>query len=247
MNLIQNLTVIIDKANNVAENYAYAVSDLRGEFARIIGLMNPAAASVRRAFINAGIKLCDKRLNQYRLDLEASTEEVMRHAMVAAGVDPDEFLKRSGKSLVEYIKELNYSTVFGVSGLAQRDVKYGSDQLKVISFNVLQNMANAGLQNAVKGAVVKNIVANANYVGKNGKPWRSITSSFLATKHHLITVFNETTIYVGLETGRTDFVIRSIGSAMGMADSVIDVEGYRSIRDEVFHPNARSLIYIANK
>ena len=243
MGILVNLAEISAATAAVTENYSAVVNDLRGEFAKLLAMANPAAAAIRRLFVNVGLRLVDKRLSLYRADLELATQNVIRSALINAGVEPDEFLKQHGKPLMDYAKELVYATTFGIGTLAKKDVKYGADQLRALSFNVLTTMSNAGFRNAVKGAVVRNIVAGANYTGRDGKPWRTIRSASLGTRHHLLTMFNETTLYVGLVMGDSEFVIRAAHATNPYDGMEITPEEYRHIKEAAFHPNANALIY----
>jgi len=243
MAIIQSLAVIASSTDRASRNYSAGVNDVRGEFFRILAARDAVTTALRRSFIDTALRLFDKRLSQYREDLKRSTDEVMRHAMLAAGVDSDEFLKSDGGELSNYLDELIYATVFSVSNMATRDVMHGSNQLKLVAFNTLEMMANNGLQNAIKGAAIKAIVGGSVYVGSGDKPWRSIATSWLSTRHHLITVFNETTLYVGSKSGDKYFVVRSANKQNPESDAVITVERYQQIRDKVFHPNSKALIY----
>lgn len=243
MSAINSMMNINNFAATVSENYAAAINDLRGEFSQILGLRNPAAAAIRRRFTDIAIRLFDKRLHKYKSDLEGATVSVMRDALLSASIDPDAFLKTHGKPLLDYIQELVFLTTLGVSNLAKKDVKYGADKLKALSFDVLTTMTRSGIKNAVSGAVVKSMLAGSNYSKKDGRPWRSIVSSELATRYHLITVFNETTIFAGSELGDEEFIIKSAISSNRFNNQVITANEYQLIREKAFHPNSNSLIF----
>lgn len=233
----------------VAKNYNDFVNDLRGEFALLLAAKNPAAATIRHRFIDAALRLCDERVLRYKDDLTSATELIVQQAL-SSSLLPEEigpFMKRHEKELLVSITESVYLTTLHIANLAKRDVKFGGDQLRRLGFNVMMTVANAGIKNAIKGAVIKNVIAARNYTTPSGKPWSSIGSSKLATRHHLITTFNEITLFVGSKMGDKEFVIKTINLANPYSDRVISLADYNDIRERAFHPNANALIYRKNK
>lgn len=243
--MIADLFSIDRNTEIVATHYANLVNDYRGEFAASIYQKNPALVSVRQKFSAIAQKTSIKRLADYEVALQLATDAVKELALNASlGVDERlTFKKTHDKRLALYLKECNRLTMMSVSGSSMRDIKFGCDQLKTISFNVMTTMQNAGTSNAIKGAIVKSVVGGKNYTGVNGKEWRSITAVNAITRFHLLTVFNEVTLFVGSESGDSEFLIKTALSRNPLSNATITLQEYNEMRAKAFHPNANALIY----
>lgn len=249
MGITSDLIAINRRVKLLTDVYGSLINDYRGLFALSVSSKNPGLALVRRKFTDAAVRIGDRRIREYRQYLKTATNGVIQQALDAA-LSPEEraaFYAKNEKRLQDYSEEMTQFTTFSVEGLVRRDIKFGRDQLRTIGFNVMMTMTNAGIKNAIKGAVVKNMVAGNNYTGNNGKEWGSINSVGFITRQHLITVFNEITLLAGANAGDTEFVIKTFNKTNQFSDSVISPSNYEEIKSRAFHPNSNALIYRKNK
>jgi len=243
--LLTDLFTINQQAQSVSENYEALINDYRGELASSVAKKNPALASTRRTFVAMAAKNASSRLTEFERDLTIATNAVMRLALKDS-LSSDEliaFNEQYDTTLAVYLKDCVRSTLMSVRGLSSRDIKFGNDQLKSIGFMIMLNADNAGIVNAIKGAVVSSVVGGGNYTGKNGKEWRSITAVRAITRQHLLTVFNEVTLFAGKMLGDSGFIIDTVSRSNPYNNKVISLIEYDAIRASVFHPNANALIY----
>ena len=243
--LVNDLLSINNRTTAVSQNYDELLNELRGEFALSLSQKNPALPSVRRSFTATATRLSQKKLLKYKRSLNDSANGLTQSVLseILTHEQWTKFNSKSEKQLFDYLNECGQSTLMGVYALSQRDIKFGSDQLKTIGFNIMATLANAGIKNAIKGAVIKNMVAGKNYTGSNGKEWRSVVSVRALTRQHLLTVFNEVTLFVGSEMGDTEFVVKTLNQSNPYSDKMISLSDYSEIKEKIFHPNANALIY----
>jgi len=245
---IDNLTI------KLAAIYDTFIKNLRAEYVAAITGVNPSMPSTRRKFEARGNELAKESLIQYVDMLSESTDDLVNQAMNSQ-FDKDQIgiaMTDEAKAAVsEYIK----GSIEGATAFfwieAQKDIKYGVSKLRTLGFDVAVTMAQSGIENAVKGAVVKNIIGGVAYNNKGGKMWKSINRVRLTTRHHLLTSFNEVVIFVASNLGEDEFIISNqIGHRYnGKLLSVSGQNGdaYQDIKGSIFHPNSKSLVYRINK
>jgi hypothetical protein len=249
MGLTVNLIEINRKSKFFADEYDIFINELRGQFSLTLSSNNPASPSSRSKFLNHAMRLQTEFLVSFKRNMKTATNSVIQMSIIAAldEKDADAFWIKHEKALVYYSEESTSLVAMSVEGLTGKDIKYGADQLKMIGFNTMTTLSNAGVKNAIKGAVVKNMIAGKNYTGSGGKDWRSIESSRLITRHHFINVFNEVSLFIGNELGDDSFVVKTFNNTNQFHDRVILSSEYDEIKSNAFHPNSNALIYRINK
>lgn len=245
------ITAIDFLTHQASAAYEAFIKDLRGEYASMLSAINPALPAAQRGFELVATESAQARLEQYRAAVTDATDQVVALAIGEQFSDSEHLAVMTDavrQSLSRNLELSVGSVVQLANAQAIKDIEHGKQQLRTLSFDVATTMPRAGIQNAIKGAVVKNVVGNSNYVAKNGKEWPSIRNVRLNTRHHLLTIYNETVILLASKLGENHFQVKNeeghrYTGLVFTLNGEADLPAYEQIRKEVFHPNAKSLVY----
>ncbi len=239
------ISLIDNLAGEVSRLYVDLIRQLRVEHINVVTGSNPAMPEQRRSFESVASVLLNGALGSYETKLSQSLSQIVETALDGnfSGEEIQTALSGKNKKLLDdYIKDsLTVARrFFWVAG--SKDVSLGVDQLRQIGFDVAVAMNESGMSNAVKGAVVKNLVNGGVYVGKNAE-WRTITQVKLTTRMTLLQAYNDAIMFVASKLGESDFLIQNGKNHRynGMEISIKNND-FMSQRAKIFHPRSKSLV-----
>lgn len=126
-----------------------------------------------------------------------------------------------------YLEEVVNCVLVYTESMSVMDIKGGCDQLRKKALCVI--LTDGAKQPVLTIDTEKNRKTEAR-VG-------------LMVRQHLIAIFNEVTMFVGVKQGCASFVIKTHSSKGGFNDAKIEIGDYEGIRQKAFHPNSNALIY----
>lgn len=243
INFIDNLSAAAAK---IYEGY---IDTLRSEYTKVVSGHNPALPSERRKFEVVAQVRANEMIGEYKATLTQAINILIDTAITDQFSESEVAVAMTDERKREINEQVSWAVDTAarfVMSLAMRDTSHAAKQLKEIGFDVATTMASAGIQNAVKGAVVKKLIKGDIY-SKNGKVWPSVGNVRLTTRHHLLTMHNEVIILIASGLGESEFRIanekghRYDGLLIAIGGVLHDK--YNDVKSKIFHPNSKSLVY----
>jgi len=239
--------------SQVMKAYEWFIDNIRAKYLSSVSGKRAAMPSERLKYESSALKVKKEARKVFERDLKKLTDDFV-NSVITHHFSVDEISAVMTNELkVELMDYLNHSADYishFFAAEAIKDVKRGSDRLKMLSFDVSTNIATSDYENALKGAMVKTLV-DGDPFSRNGKPLLSANRVRLIIRHHLISVANEVVMLIASKLGEDKFVIKnkpghrlngqelSLSGKVGMR--------YLDAKESIFHPNSNSLIHRTNK